>query len=71
MTCAVFALAGVIIGAAVALYSCGRIVPKMRCEKRRTQESVSANGENGGDKQIMKQWQNLLSYGTQNNANAQ
>lgn len=72
MVCAMFALAGVIIGAAVALFAEGRLKPCTRrtfsgAERAAEKECDAANG----DKNFMQQWQNLLSYGVQSDTRAQ
>lgn len=72
MVCAMFALVGVIIGAAVALFAEGRLKPCVRrtfsgVERAAEEECDAANG----DKNFMQQWQNLLSYGVQSDTRAQ
>lgn len=63
MQCAIFALIGVIIGAATALVSKEGIKKPIWREKKKESDYIGG-GEVKSDKQLMQQWQNLLSYGT-------
>lgn len=62
MVCGIFTLLGVILGVVLTLFSKGEI----RVAKKQA-AMVTEDGQDSGDakseQQLMKQWQNLLSYG--------
>ena len=72
MDCGIFALVGTVLGVCLTLLSKGELVLfKKQKESVHFVETDEENTRAKSESQLMRQWQNLLSYGVENESKAE
>ena len=72
MDCGIFALVGTVLGVCLTLLSKGELM--LFKKQKQSAQFVEADEQNTlakSESQLMRQWQNLLSYGVENESNAE